>query len=850
MTVTEAAVSAAGIAAEWAHASAEPVAPSASVACEHCAEEMPEASGPGPHFCCAGCEGAYQLIHGWGLDDYYALRDQLVGGSRRGGGSVAARSGDSADRRGGAHPAPWFEELDDPAVIEATTERLGDGAVAVELAIQGLHCAACAWLIERAAGLVDGWIDARVHFSSHRVRVVFDPARVRLSRIAATLLRLGYRVAPVSAEGGDAGDRQENRRQLVRVAIAGFCAANSMWLAVALYAGEISGMAPAHAGMLRFASLVLGLISLTGPGQVFFRGAFAALRTRTPHMDLPVSLGLAVGATAGLWNTLRGTGDIYFDSLTVLVFLLLLGRWLQYRQQHRAAGALQVLFGLTPRTARRRRVDGGIEHVPADRLVAGDIVQVRAGDLIPADGCVRKGNSLVDQSLLTGESHPVPVAAGDTVAAGTLSTSAALEVEVTQVGAASRVGRIARLVEEAATRHTPIVQLADRIGGWFVTVVLILAAVTGVVWWQLAPERAVEVVVALLIVACACALGLATPLAVAVALGRAARRNILVKGGDVLERLARPGTILLDKTGTLTEGRVRLEHFDGSDELLQQAASLQTQTNHPIATAFTEAARQRHLPLLETSEVQQTPGAGIAGSVAGRSVALGSARYMQRCGIELPPDQRQRAAQLLASGLSPVIIAVDGQVASVSGVGDRLRTDAHETVERLRRGGWQVGILSGDHPEIVHRLADRLSIPLRLAVGGLSPEEKVEHVERAARQGTAVMIGDGINDAAALAAADVGISVHGGAELSLQVAPVYLAGPGLKGAAELCEAARRAVGAIRRNFAVSLTYNAIAVGLAIAGKIDPLVAAVLMPINSLSMVAMTLASRTFVEDQS
>ena len=817
---------------------AEPTTTAATVPCWHCGLPAPN---PGdadtPAFCCHGCQGAYELIHGWGLEDYYALRDRLGKGS--------AEAVINSSR---------YDELDDPTLLgRSAPQPAGGNLLGCRLAISGLHCGACAWLIERSARLLPGWELARVRMNDHTLDVVYDPQRVKLSEVAKTLDRLGYRVSPLSESDRDDRAAAENRHLLVQIAVAGFCAANTMWIAVALYAGRFSGIEAEYATVLRWAGVILGLLAVVVPGRTFFRGAWASLRTRTPHMDLPVALGLGVGAIAGLVGAARGAGEVYFDSIAVLVFFLLIGRWVQFRQQRRAAAAVGLLMRLAPPSAGRIEPDGSIKIVPTDALRTGDLIRVAAGQGVPADGQIESGNSSLDRSLMTGESLPVTVRPGDPVEAGTANLESSLDIRVQAVGAESRVGRLMRLVEDAAVSKPPVVRLADAVGGWFVSIVIVLALVTLVVWWPRSPSLAAEHAVALLIVACPCALALATPLALAVALGRAARRKILVRGGDVLERLAKPGRVWFDKTGTLTRGKLRVTEVVGeeAEQAVRLAAAVEADMHHPVAIAICgEAKLSPGTEPLFAEQTRQTLGGGVQGVVAGHTVLVGTADFLTSQGVSLSATERQQLQRLSEDGASVTLIAIDGVTRAQLRLEDTLREEAVEVIERLRAKGWEVGILSGDLTTTVQRFAQQAGIEADLALGGLSPEEKLQRIEESKQTGRAVlMVGDGVNDAAALAAADVGVAVRGGAEASLEAAPVYLADGTLVGLADLVDASQRTVGVIRRNFAASLAYNLIAVAMAVAGLINPLVAAILMPISSLTVLSLTLASRTFSQKE-
>jgi len=811
-----------------------------SVPCSHCGLPSPPPASVGdPTFCCNGCLGAYQLIHGWGLEDYYALRDRL------GTGGVSA--GDSAVNRAVQSGDDPFDELDQTELLgESAPRAVGGGLVASSCSVRGLHCGACAWLIERSVPLVPGWHSARVRMNDHSVELIYDPKRIRLSEIARWMARLGYRIGPLIDNARGAAAVSENRRLLVRIAMAAFCAMNAMWIAVALYAGHFSGISVGHANLFRLVGAGLGAAAVFGPGSLFIRGAIGALLTRTPHMDLPLALALVVGAVAGIVGAFTGYGEVFFDSITMLVFLLLVGRWVQFRQQRRAAESVHLLMQVSPRTAQLVGPDGAVRKIAVADLVVGDRIRVDAGQGIPADGTVVAGQTAVDRSLLTGESVPVEVVVGDVVEAGTANLQSPIDVKVSAAGVQSRVGRLMRLVEDAAANKAPVVQLADRVGGWFVTVVIILAFITAMIWWSSGPAIAVTHSVALLIVACPCALALATPLALAVGIGRAARRRIFVRGGDCFERLATPGTIWFDKTGTLTKGQLSVTHWPGDRDALALVAAIERGSAHPVAKGIVAYADQCNAEPFDATQIDQLTGGGISGVVNGRRVIVGKPAFAKTLGIDLMAidDDVQRVA---ADGASPLIYAIDNEAPKVFGVADGLRDDASATVQSLRNLGWRVGILSGDHPLAVARVASSLKIESALALGDLSPEEKLRRIEAKDQAGPVVMVGDGVNDSAALAAADVGVAIRGGAETSLEAAPVFLADAALGGLVKLMLASRGTVRLIHRTFAVSLAYNLVAVALAMAGMVHPLTAALIMPASSLTVLTMILATGTFRE---
>ncbi len=787
-------------------------------------------------FCCHGCRVAYELIVGGGLAAFYELSSDFL--------PISQTATANARRY------PWFDDAEFLAKFARTNAA---GSMTIELAVEGIHCAGCVWLLEKLPRLIPGVIVASVNWAASRIHVEWDPNQTSLSQIAITVAHLGYPPYPVESRNQSTSQFAANRQQLVRLAVAGALAGNNMLIALALYLGMFSGMADSIEQLLRFASGSIGVLSLLWPGRVFLAGAVSALRTRTPHMDLPIALGVTVGTVSSLVNTFRGVGDVYFDSVSLLVFVLLLGRFVQHCQQRFAASAISLLGNLTPRWIRIQR-EGEFIEAPLDCLQVGELVEVRAGELLPADGVVESGSSLVDESILSGESTAVPKAIGDRVSGGSQNLKSALFIRVQATGDQTRIGQVVRLVDDAARNRPRIVIWADRLGAQFVVAILLLATATLGAWMFISPSYAVDRAVSLLIVACPCALALATPIAISVGLIRAARCKILIKRGDVFQWLSKPGMLWLDKTGTLTHGNPRVTRWMGDDAVLPMAAALQVHSSHPMAAAMCAYAAQKHLPTPRSNEsateVEQTEHGGIRGRVGAFLIEIGNEPFVIRQGVRLNGRFWDQGQLMLTDGISPIYVAVDKQCIGVAGVADALRSDAANVVERLRRRGWQIGILSGDHQAIVDRVAHQLNIPLPYALGQLSPEEKVRIVQNSpARIGilststkrlTTVLVGDGVNDSAALAIATVGVAAHRSADACLAAAPVYLADAGLSRLVDLMDLSHATMRTIRRNLGGSLAYNVVAIGLAAVGLVGPLTAAILMPISSLTVVALSL----------
>ncbi|MGE3180712.1 MAG: heavy metal translocating P-type ATPase [Phycisphaerae bacterium] len=799
------------------------------IVCTHCGLPVPAGllvAKAAKQFCCHGCEAVYSLIHDQGLAKYYEFADRRATPPKEGDGKT-------------------FAEFDDEAFQNSFGRTIAPNERSIELYLDGVHCAACVWLVENLPKLCHGVLSARLEFRTSLVTIHWQCDAAPLSKIARVLAKIGYTPhAPLEINQREMR-RAQDRKALIRIAVAGALAGNVMLLAFALY-GEIAGdMDPQYYRLFRGLSCALGLLSVAWPGLVFLRGALSAVCARAAHLDIPIALGILAGAIAGLVNTIRNAGEVYFDSISVLIFLLLVGRWIQHRQQRRAAESVSLLFQLTPQTARIVR-EGSIVETPIAQIAINDVVEVRPTETIPVDGTVESGHSVVDRKLISGESNPVEIGVGEPAFAGTVNLESTLLIRVVKTGAETRIGKLMQLVERCSNEKAPVVQLVDRIAGGFVIVVLVLSAMTFALWWPSSPTAAIEHAVALLIVTCPCALGLATPLAVSVALGRAARCHILIKGGSALELLSRACTVLLDKTGTMTTGDISVGRVHGHLDAIAIATTLAGHSKHPVSRAIARYAEHPLQQICETppiANVKEHVGSGLSGECNGQPVLLGSARLLDTHRVALPDALRRQDATLLADGLSPVWFARDGSAVALFGVGDTLKHDAATVVRDLQQCGMRVEIISGDNEQIVETVRRQTGVDR--ASGAQSPEDKLRYVQKKTKTGTTVMVGDGVNDAAALAATDVGIAVHGGAEASLAAADVYLSTASLSSLSDLFIGARRTMRVIRRALFLSLLYNALAAALAMTGFIHPILAAILMPASSLTVLAVAIFSRTF-----
>jgi Cu2+-exporting ATPase len=778
--------------------------------------------------------GAYALIHECGLQDFYALRDQ---------------SYSEISPVKSVHKQHALSDLEAAGV---PVETFADGLCRVQLSVDGLHCAACSWLIEKMQWTVPGLKSARVRMSDATLDMVYDPQVTSPAKVAERLGKLGYLLSPIdSHDDCESADRWLQRDHWIGMATSFFLAANAMWIGISLYAGEASGMDPSHAMFLRWMGASLGLLSAIGPGRIFFSSAWTSLRAGVPHVDIPVALGLAVGTAGSLVGAALGEGHIYFDSLASLVFLLRVGRYIQFRAQYRAGLSLTRLLGSNHEIAVRWELDGSKVTIPAHRLRVDDVVEVLPGQSLPVDGVVIKGCSLLQTAWISGESRPIPVSAGMEWVGGAQNLQSPLLIRVTAAGDQSRIGRLREMVRQATAQRTPMTQLADRVGGIFVIVVLVLAIGTFAAWsWIASPAVAAGHTIALLTIACPCALALAAPLVITVALGRAAREQIWIRDGNALERLAKPGILWFDKTGTLTLGDLSVLNWAGTADDLKRAAALESRSEHPVARAIVAFASQQdptwHPTHYRVDNVLQSYGVGICGTVDGLHYELRGS-----------DNQEQNLRQDNDSSM-PICQSIDvfcnGVRHGTMELGDRERPRAVDALKSLSQRGWKIGLLSGDRANIVEALSDRLKgagLTLVATKSEQSPEQKMETIMKSRRMyPTTVMVGDGINDAAALSTADVGIAIRGAGEVSLRHAPIFIPGNQIDSIVRLVDSSKSAVRGIHACFAASLLYNTITISLAISGWIHPLIAALFMPLSGITVLTMALLVRTFPSTRS
>lgn len=799
--------------------------------CFHCglpaapgAGHVAEIKGQTATFCCNGCKAVCQAIYEAGLEGFY----------------------DRARDSGPLAPPPSLPEnlktFDIADVQEEFVEARGDIKEA-RLLVEGIHCAACVWLIERAMEATPGVKGAEVNLAGKKLKVRWDDGAVKLSAIMDRLGKVGYASAPYTAERAEATARRRLRASLFRIGFAGFAAMNMMWVSIALWTGAAYDE---YRDFFHYMGFALATPTLAYSAWPFFAGAARGLKARSMTMDLPISIGAGATYLYSTYITFGGvrTGEVYFDTVVFFIFVLLIGRHMEMASQGRAAEATARLMELQPKTA-NVVTDRGERTVSVRSIAIGDLVVIRPGERIPVDGDVADGESGLDESIITGESRPVAKKPGSQVIAGSLNGSGALTVRAMKKSTDTALSRMARLIEDAQGSRAPIQRFADRVVPWFVTVTLLLAGATFAYWLRAGAETAIITATSVLIITCPCALGLATPMAVAYAAGVGARHGIIVKSGEALERLASVTHVVFDKTGALTEGAMKVVEMaavEGEDghAALTLAAAVERKSEHAIARAVTGSAGERGIAYeaLPVTGFTSRPGLGVAAVVDGRRVAAGSAEYMKELGVSVNGMLREAAENMKARAASPVFVAVDGKAAAALGVADRVRPDARKTLEAFWRRGKRISIFTGDTARVAQAVAEGLGEPEKMTViAGMRPEDKDREVARLRERGeVVVMVGDGVNDAPALVRADVGVAIGSGADVSVESADIVLTGESLYRAAQALALSETTIRKIKQNIALSIVYNIIMTPLAMAGFITPVFAALAMPVSSLVVI--------------
>ncbi len=792
--------------------------------CFHCGLPVPrgldlrvEIAGEQQPMCCHGCRAVAQAIVDSGNADFYKHR------------TAASPTGETV--------LPGFirqtEVYDHPDIQKTFVRTPAEHQREAALILEGIVCAACVWLNERHVAQLPGVLDVQVNYATHRARVRWDDRRIKLSEILQAIHHIGYTAHPYDPEQQQQAFERDRRNQLRRIGIAGVLGMQVMVLSIALYIGDWSGMEAGFRTFFRWIGLLLTTPVLLYSGMPFFRGAWRDLRNRSAGMDVPVSLGILVAFAGSVHASWTGQGEVYYDSVVMFIFFLLSSRYFELMARKRSAETLEQLSRALPAMA--TRIDHGGEQIviPLTELRTGDTVLVRPGETVPADGRIIHGESSVSEALLTGESTPLAKAPGATLIGGSINIESPLTLQVEHTGLDTVLAEIVRLLEQAQNEKPAITRLADRVAGWFVAAVLVLAAVVGVYWWQQAPDDWLPILVSVLVVTCPCALSLATPTAVSAATGTMLARGLLMLRGHSLETLAHCTHVVFDKTGTLTFGTPELSsvrcfsHLD-EREVIAIAAAMEQQSEHPAGKAIVRAAAGNKR--IMAGDIKNIPGAGIQACVQGGQWFIGHAQFIgehSHADLTALPDDNGDGSRIL--------LADADQLYAMFVLQDRMRPEAPGVVAELHGRGLEVLLLSGDNPATARQLAVEAGI--REVHGGMSPADKLAAVQALQQQGAVVaMVGDGINDAPVLAAANVSVVMRDAAHISQASADMVLLSSNLQALTDGMGLARKTLRIIRQNLSWAVMYNLVALPAAALGYVAPWMAAIGMSTSSLLVV--------------
>lgn len=763
--------------------------------------------------CCPGCKAVAQAIVDNGLTHYYQYRTDNSNLSRQ--------------------LVP--EELanlnlyDNPAIQKNFVRHSGESNRQAALILEGIVCAACVWLSERHVMQLPGVKSFQVNYSTHRAQVEWDEDQIKLSQILRAITEIGYRAHPLDPNRQEELYKKERSQSIRRMAVAGFGAMQVMMLAVALYAGDYQGMEVNLERFLRWISLLITTPVLLYSARPFFIGATRDLKLRTLGMDVPVALAIGGAYAASFWGTVTNSGEVYFDSVTMFTFFLLTGRYLEMTARQRAGRAAEELVKLIPAMA-TRIIGNKQETVAVSDLSEGDIILVKPGESIPADGVICNGTSSVDESLLTGESLPIRYKVGDRVIGGSINIESVLQLEVKAIGQDTVLASVQRLLERAQSEKPRLAKLADKVASYFVFAILLVALSVGLFWWSAGSADAFWIVISVLVVTCPCALSLATPTALTVATGQLTRLGILTTRGHALETLSKVTHMVFDKTGTLTEGKLKLVEVktlsqSNRDECLRIAASLERFSEHPVAKSILLAYGGGNTDIV--SEAENSPGRGLKGKVNGETFFIGNSNFIR--------EQTQITPEQIKDSRIQVLLATQTDVLAVFQFEDVLRTSSKQTITSLNELGIKTLILSGDRQATVDKLAHEVNISN--AVGELSPQQKLAKLDALQSSGAVVaMVGDGINDAPVLSKAQVSIAMGQGTQIAQASADMILLSNDLVHLVDGLRMSRRMQVIIRQNLAWALTYNVIAIPVAAMGWVAPWMAAIGMSASSLLVV--------------
>jgi len=787
------------------------------VVCTHCQLEFDESvmikekDGSDVHyFCCKGCQGVFHLLRSEGLDTFY-------------------------DKLGKNQLEPPKELQDDLHKFDLEGFRKkyiierSDGLDEIFLIIEGIHCAACVWLNEKVLHQTPGVIEATINYTTNKAHVVWDPEQIKLSQIIEKIRAIGYNAYPYDPKMQEERANKVRRDYYSRLLVAIFATMNIMWIAVAQYTGMFTGMRSDVKNILNIAEWVLATPTLFYSGWVFFRGAWFGLKNRFINMDVLVATGASLAYAYSIWAMLTGKGEVYFDSVTMIITFVLAGKYLEVLSKKRAADTMDALSNALPTEVTVIENDTKL-MVPVEEVNPRDIIEVRAGEKVAIDGVIVSGEGSFDESSLTGESEPILRVKGDEIISGSVAIDGVVRYEATKDYSSSMLTTLVGLLEESLTKKPKIERLANEISGYFSVTILSIAFLTFIGWlWMTGEfERALVVSISVIVIACPCALGLATPVATLIGINLAARRGVLFKEAAFIETMAKADVLVLDKTGTITEGKPHVVNAKRYHEYdLNLLYSLVKSSIHPVSQGIVRYLEDHYeyLKELPLESIKQVQARGIEANFKRHKLLGGNAKMMQEFGVGVDEE----------SEYTLFIFAIDGEIVAKFELRDLPKEGAKDAIAEIRKLGIDILMLTGDNENVAERVANEVGITEFKA--GLFPEDKAKEIDILHAEGrVVVMAGDGVNDALALSKSDIAIAMGSGSDVALEVSDVVLLDDKITSLRDAFLISRRTFKFVKQNLALSVIYNSITIPLAIAGYVIPLVAALSMSLSSLMVV--------------
>jgi Cu+-exporting ATPase len=791
-----------------------------NIACDHCALEFDEKvmikeniHGDDKYFCCNGCQGVYHLLGAEGLDEFY----KKASGTKL------------------SQPKELNDDLAkfDFDGFKKKFIKQKDGLFEVSLIVEGIHCSACVWLNEKVLHKTEGIIEAQINYTNHKAKIVWDPNVLKLSDIILKIRSIGYNAYPYDASIQEERSNRIRKDYYIRLLVGVFSSMNIMWIAIALYSGYFSGISDENKKVLHVAEFILATPALFYTGWVYFKGAYYGLKNRFINMDFLVATGATLAYVYSIYAMISGHGEVYFDSVTMIITFVFVGKYLEVLSKKKAVDTLDALTSTLPSELVVIRDDEKVV-VGIEEIEIGDIIEIKPGDKVVIDGKSISGEGAFDESSLSGESRPIYKKVGDDIISGTISLDSVIRYRATKEFENSTLSSIVSLLENSLTKKPKIEKLANQISGYFSVTILLIAVATFIGWYYYGGnfERALIVAISVIVIACPCALGVATPVATLMGLSVGAKRGIVFREASYLESMSKADVLLLDKTGTITQGRpdvVGYEEYNEYDKNILYSLALSS--THPISKAIVKYLEKNYEDIKEykLENIKNIEARGVSAVYAGKQILGGNVKLLDENSIKIEKS----------SDFTMYAFAIDGKLCSIFRLDDKLKPDAKDVIGKFKKEGIEVVMLTGDNEKVASKISKEVGI--EKFYHSLFPKQKAQKIdEYHERKKVVIMAGDGINDALALSKSDIAIAMGSGADISVNVSDVVLLDDKMSSLWESYKLSKKTFTNVKQNLFISLLYNLITIPLAVAGYVIPLIAALSMSLSSLIVVANAL----------